>query len=208
MHLTFVLNAAVKKLQVEEIENGFRFREGRDDALTAGTVFGFSFGLVWVALGIGMLFLPETAMPGASPLLKAVIGAVLAGFGAFILGAVRNNRENVLEADLAHRTLRHFIVDRHNRRGGYREIAFSDVMGVFTEANQGSDEQRFPQQSLIINLRSRPGRLSVLTSNDADIASLRDFLATEVLNGQAAPVVNGLRSLVERTGWEIRQRSG
>ncbi len=206
-NINFTITGGVSGLQVTNIRGGYRYREDRDQGSPIGKLFGIAFGLIWVAAGIGMLFLPESAMPGASFYLKAAIGVVLAGLGWFIVSAIRRNLINVLEVDIAAHKLRHFMIDANNREHRRREIDFADVTGVFTETLGDSDVQTIQRVNLVVRYTGRPGRLVVLASHNKDIEIVRDLIATQVLHEEAAPAVNSPQALFGRAKWEVRQRT-
>jgi hypothetical protein len=186
---------------------GRRFSQLRDTGFSVGKIFGVVFGLVWVALGISMPFLPETATPGMGLFLKAGIGICVAVFGAFIVGMVWRNLGRVLEVDLGAGCLRHFAVDGNGNRHALREIAFQDVRGVFTEGEQDVHDNLIRRESLIISFDGRPGRLDALSAHSDQIAMVRDYIISEALHRQTAPVVGGARTFVECAKWEVRQRA-
>ena len=194
------------RLVTEEFDGGRRFNDGRDVGFTFAKLFGVVFGLFWIWLGLAMPFLPEANAPGMSLLLKLAIGVFLVLFGAFIVSAVWRNLTSVLEVDLGKRCLRHFVLDRNDKRHSFREIAFQDIRGVFTEGKEKPIDSSRQRQSLIINYHGRPGRLDALTSDSDQIDGVRDFILTEALQRQAAPSVGGPRGFAQRALWEIRER--
>ncbi len=205
--LTIAHGTTVKGIRIEEFEGGRRFCQERDAGATFGTVFGIAFGLVWVALGLAMPFLSQATAPGLGFVLKAAIGVFLVLFGGFIISAVWRNLSGVLEVDLANACLRHFTVDRNNKRHGLRKIGFDAVRGIFTEAETSDETPAKRSESLIITYQGRPGRLHALSSSSGQIAMVRDYILKEALQQQAPPVVNGLAAFARRAKWEFQQRA-
>ena len=204
--MAFQTESGSKGIQTEEFDGGCRFFQRRDFGFTFGKLFGVALGLAFVGMGIAMPFLSVTTAPGMGPLVKIAIGVALGLFGAFIISAVWRNLAGVLEVDLAKGCLRRFALDRNNKRHGFREIAFQDIRGVFTEGEQADEDNVRPGESLIITYKGRPGRLHALSSNCGQIGMVRDYILTEALHQQPAPVLDGVAAFVKRAKWEFRQR--
>ncbi|MFZ1468404.1 MAG: hypothetical protein WAT09_05420 [Paracoccaceae bacterium] len=203
---TFQTRTDTRRILTEEFDGGRRFVQRRDIGFTFGKLFGVVFSLFWIGSGLAMPFLSEATVPGMSLLLKAAIGIFLVLFGAFILSAIWRQLGGVLEIDLAKGCLRHFTIDRNNKQHGFREIAFQDVRGVFTEGEPVDDNTVGQKDSLIIAYHGRPGRLVALSAPGDQIATVRDFILTEALHRPAAPHVDGLVSFAQRAKWECLQR--
>ena len=204
--MSFVSATKIKGIETEEFVGGRRFSQERDMGFTLGKLFIVAFSLLWVGLGVAMPFLPEATVPGMGFLSKAAIGVSLVLFGGFIAIAIWRNLGNVLEVDIANRRIRYFAIDRNNKRHGFREIAFQDIRGVFTEGEPIDDNPCNVRERLIINYKGRPGRLDALLSSSDQIAIVRDFILTEALHQQAAPIVNGLEKFAKRAKW-LQQRA-
>jgi hypothetical protein len=153
-----------------------------------------------------MPFLSEVTAPGMSLLVKVAIGVAMVIFGAFVIFSVNRNMSRVLEVDLANKTIRAFSTDKNNKRNAIREIAFQDITGVFGEWDEGEWQNIDCPESLVINYDGRPGRLYALAGRSDQIATVRDFILTEALHRQPAPVVDGVGSFLEHAKWAIKQR--
>ncbi|MEY8142854.1 hypothetical protein [Falsihalocynthiibacter sp. CO-5D18] len=195
-----------KSIQIEDFEGGRRFIQGRVIGFSFGKLFGISFGVLWIGLGLMMPFLSEATAPGIAPMLKIVTGSVMVLFGVFIVYAVRRNIGRVLEVDLANRSIRAFVIDNNNRRRAFREIAFQNITGVFSEFDESELQNTNCSESLIINYRGWPGRLYALSGRSEQMAMVRDFILTEALHRQPALIVDGVDSFIAHTKWALKQR--
>ncbi|MDN5788896.1 hypothetical protein [Pseudorhodobacter sp.] len=209
--MIFLFGNTVKgvKLVTQDIPGGLRITEPAMKTISVGRIFGTALALCFVAIGIGVLFVSDAAMPGAGILLRATIATVFTLFGGFVLWAMWQNLSSVLEIDLDKSELRHCYINGKGRHRSSRTIAFADVKGVFTEGLEVyQDPWIFDERSrLIISFRGRNGRLDALTGSTDEITALRDLILTQALNRQAAPVVDGVGAFVDRAKWQWRQRA-
>lgn len=168
---------------VEDTYWGYKIRSGRGPSfgVALGQAASFFFGVCFLTAAIGILALPTLFFDGELGAMRIGSAALFGAMAAYLLWFASRGTRTEVHVDTSLGEVREVICNRAGRPTTVGSYGFDMIGGVMLEQDSARDTSQ-----LVMQYQSSSQNVVVAEGTDAQLVSLRDRLAQDLLGQSSA----------------------